>query len=67
MSDNLNSSKLHAIVDVDSYENFLNLIDELEKLEFYVEKKEIGIKIVQIIPKSIGGQSLALGGNNCKS
>ena len=50
MSDSLNSNKLYAIIDVDSYENFRNLIDELEKLEFHLEKKEIGKNFVQIPP-----------------
>ncbi|QEE17407.1 helix-hairpin-helix domain-containing protein [Promethearchaeum syntrophicum] len=43
-------SKLHVIIDGDSYENFQKLIDELEKLDFYVERKGIGKKIVQIPP-----------------
>ncbi len=50
MSDNLNSSKLHVIIDEDSYENFKNLIEQLEKLDFYIEKKEIGKNFIQIPP-----------------
>ncbi|MHA1646401.1 MAG: hypothetical protein ACTSVL_02415 [Promethearchaeota archaeon] len=50
MSDNLNSTKLHAIIDGDSYEKFQNLIENLEKLDFYVEKKELGNNIIQIPP-----------------
>ena len=67
MSDNLNSSKLHAIIGGDSYENFQNLIEQLEKLDFYVEKKELGKNIIQIPPnggvlilksKDLDGKSL---------
>ncbi len=67
MSDNLNSTKLHAIIDEDSYEKFQNLIDQLEKLDFYIEKKEIGKNFVQIPPnggvlilksKNLDGKSL---------
>ena len=50
MSDNLNSSKLQVIIDGDSYENFQNLIEQLEKLDFIIEKKEIGKKFIQIPP-----------------
>ena len=52
MSVDLNSSKLHVIIDRDSYEKFQNLIEELENLDFLVEKKEIGNHIIQIPPNS---------------
>jgi len=50
MSNNSISSKLHAIIDRDSYENFQNLVEQLEKLEFFIEKKEIGKNFIQIPP-----------------
>ena len=67
MSDNLNSKKLHVIIDGDSYENFQNLIEQLEKLDFCIEKKEIGRNFIQIPPnggvlilksKDLDGKSL---------
>ena len=67
MSVNLNSSKLHVIIDRDSYENFQNLIEQLEKLDFYIEKREIGNNFIQIPPnggvlilksKNLEGKSL---------
>ncbi len=67
MNDNLNSAKLHAIIDEDSYEKFQNLIEQLEKLDFYVEKRELGKNIIQIPPnggvlilksKNLDGKSL---------
>jgi hypothetical protein len=67
MSDNLNSSKLHVIIDGDSFENFQNLIKQLENLDFYIEKNEIGKNIIQIPPnggvlilksKDLDGKSL---------
>ncbi len=50
MSDNLNSSKLRVIIDGDSYKKFQNLIEQLENLDFYIEKKKIGNNFIQIPP-----------------
>ena len=52
MSVDLNSNKLHVIIDRNSFENFQKLIEELENLEFLVEKKEIGKNFIQIPPNS---------------
>ena len=69
MSDNLISSKLHVIIDGDSYEKFQNLIEQLENLDFYIEKKKIGKNFIQIPPnggvlilksKDLVGKSLLL-------
>ncbi len=50
MSDNLKSSKLHVIIDGESFEYFQNLVEQLEKLDFYIERKEIGKNFIQIPP-----------------
>jgi len=48
---NLNSYILQVIVDEDSYDNLYYLIEELEKLDFNIEKKQLGRNIIQIPPE----------------